>query len=252
MKKSTLPVLAFSLLALGACDGTDAQREDLVEFADATFRVDGPSECVDAFSGSDLSQIADSQDWSQDDITSFCAELTDLAATYAEDSTLTVVSMAATAQLDSDPLETAWFLGATGYSIDEVRSWGEATASSLAVRACVREARQETRAGGTVAEGFAADCLEDTAGQAFPEPLFSEQRSSMGVDELDAHAAGTAIGLALYSIPGEGTVAAFLGGGFYAQAEPVYGAFMGCGAAIGFEAVSGEEAGSALCVMAEY
>lgn len=111
-------------------------------------------------------------------------------------------------------------MGAAGYSIDEVRAWGEATAASFAARTCVREARQETLAGGTVAEGFAADCMEDSSGQAFPEPLFSEQYSSVGIDEVDDRASGAATGLAIYTVPGEGTVAALLGGDFFAPADP--------------------------------
>ena len=57
---------------------------------------------------------------------------------------------------------------------------------------------------------------------------------------------GAAMGLAIDTVPGEGTVAAFLGGDFFAQADPAYGSF------IGFDAASGEEAGSALWVVAEY
>ncbi len=181
-----------------------------------------------------------------------CTTLTDIATAYVDDTTLTVAAIAGAATTDGEGLDANTFVGASGYNLTAVRAWTEDALAANAVCACVGEARRITREGDTLDDGFASDCLSSEAGAPFPNALFSEQISTRSIEEVGASAAGLAIGVALYNVPDVGTVAAFVGGGFYAQADPAYGAFIGCGAAIGFEEAPDDAAGATLCLAAEY
>lgn len=237
-----------SLLSLvAACDDGD---EDL-EFADATYALTTPTDCEAAFSGSYLGDVAAERGWTESDIAAFCAEVGAIADTYADNATFTTVTLAGVGQIDDDALETAYFVGVAGYDLDAVKDWAEAAAGAQAVRRCARAARSEQVGDGTLPDGYVTDCLADETGMAFPEPLFRETRSDVGIDEVGDAGAGNALSLAIYQDPDQGTVVAFLGGRFYAQAAPTYGAFLGCGAALGFDN-TGREAGAAVCVGVEY
>ena len=95
-------------------------------------------------------------------------------------------------------------------------------------------------------------CLEDATGERYPAPLFRETRSNIGLEDVDDQAAGLGASLLIYNVPGTGTVVAFAAGSFYAQAEPAYGAFAGCGAALGFDSVQETGAFGYVCLAAEY
>lgn len=242
--------LPFAVLLAGlACGRIDREAEE-VAFADASFTLSSPSDCVAAFDGAWLGRVADQQDWGTEDVAAFCDAVAEVVTTYAESTTLTLVSFAGAGSIDADALETSWFVGASGYDLTAIEAWMTQAASAEAVRACVREANSATRSGDTLEEGFARTCLEEASGAPFPSPIFSETRSSVGIDEVGSAAAGLALGLAIYEAPARGTVVAFIGGGFYAQADPAYGALLGCGAAIAFDETDGE--GSALCLLGEY
>jgi hypothetical protein len=125
------------------------------------------------------------------------------------------------------------------------------------VRLCLREARRARRRDKPLEEGFARDCLERRAGAPFPGPLFKVNLAGSTLDTVGDEVAGLAAGLAIFNVPGEGAVVAFLGGGFYGQADPAYGTFIGCGAAMGFDADAETDTGAAaagtlLCLGAEF
>ncbi len=250
----TLSALALvtSFSVLTACDESSSPGEDQIEEAEASFVLTDATDCESAFDGPWLSELADERDWTDEDVAAFCAELADIAETYTDSSTLTTVTVAGVGQLDGEEFETSYFVGAAGYDLDAIREWGEASRSAQAVRRCVRSARTEWQDDESLPEGFVSDCLEEETGLLYPEPIFLETRSSAGIDEVGDAGAGGAFALAIYAVPGEGTVVSFLGGVFYAQAAPAYGAFLGCGAAIGFDADTGESARAALCMAAEY
>lgn len=244
-----LRVCIVITLLLSACD---APVSDLVEFADASFSLESGDDCVAAFEGAHLSRAAAERGWDADDIDAFCTELADVATEYADGETLTTLTLAGTAQVSDEALQSAWFVSATGYDLDELRAWGEAVQEAEGVRACVRQARQLRDRDSTLDDGFATDCMAEQTGHPFPDPLFQEQRSSITIGSLDEDAVGAALSLAVYTDSGDQTVAAFVGGGFFAQPEPAYGAFIGCGAAIGFSEDADEDADAALCLLAEY
>jgi len=245
--------VAVTLPFLGACEDIEVEApEEPVAFAEASLRLETAADCEAAFSGGWLSRLADHRAWTDDDVATLCDELIDIADAYAEDTTMTTVAMAGAATLADEGLDSSWYVGVSAYNLSEIRAWTEAAQGANAVRTCVRDARESTRAGQDIGEGFARDCMEDVTGQSFPEPIFQQRRSTLGLEEIGDEATGAAMGLAIYNIPGEGTVVAFLGGGFYAQAEPAYGAFIGCGAAIGFDADRGESDSASLCTAAEF
>lgn len=238
--------LVASLALVGGC-----ADEEEVEFAEATFDLADASDCEAAFDEPYLSEVASERGWDDADITAICNEIADIAQIYVDNATFTTVTIAGVGQVDDDALETAYFVGVAGYDLDAVRDWAEAAAGAQAVRRCARSARADLADDGVLPDGFVSDCLADETGMPFPTPLFNETRSDMGIDEVGDAGAGRAVSLALYRDPSQGTVAAFLGGRFYAQATPEYGAFMGCGAAIGFDS-TGREAGASVCVGVEY
>lgn len=83
--------------ALVACgpSTTDDDEQAEADFADASFKIEESSDCVEAFDGRFLSRLAEERDWTEDDIDAFCTELADIADEYAtDDSTLTTVTFA--------------------------------------------------------------------------------------------------------------------------------------------------------------
>ncbi len=242
---------AVPFLAVTACGGTSDEAQ--VEVAEAAFALSNSNDCIDAFATRPfLIRLTENRGWGQEEIEAICAEIEDVATTYANNSTLTVLTVAGVGNLDGDTLETAYFIGAAGYDLTEVRAWLDKVRASRATRICSQEAADIVRDGGTLPEGFMRDCLTEETGEPYPEPIFQEIRSNNGIDGLDDAAAGLAVSLVIYNVPGTGTVAAFVSGGFYAQVEPPYAAFAGCGAVLGLDDVA-EDAGFAyVCVGAEY
>lgn len=258
-RSSVLFFLSLLALPLAACDGgSDDTGEEDLDVADASFSLASVDDCTNAFASRQfLQRLAADRGWGDEEITAFCSELDEIKTTYAEDATLTLVTVAGVGQFDGGSFESAYYIGASGYNLTEIRAWLAEARASRAARRCTRQVRQTRRRGDALEEGFMGDCLEDTTGSPYPEPIFQEARSSVTIDEVGETAAGIGASLAIYNVPDTGTVVSFLAGAFYAQAEPAYGAFIGCGVAIGFEDV-GEEggeadvAGSYVCVGAEY
>jgi len=254
---SRRPSLAAVLTLAPVLTGTvgcfePATETDDVEYAEASFVLSETADCEAAFDGPYLSQLAADRGWDDADIAGFCAELSDIAETYANNDTLTTFAVAGVGQVDEETLETAYYVGAAGYDLDAIRDWTAAAWGTRAVRRCVRAARLEREESGSLPDGFVTDCLEEETGMPYPEAIFRETRSGLDIDDVGDAGTGLAIALAIYNVPGEGTVVAFLGGAFYAQAEPLYGAFLGCGAAIGFDAEQDEAFGNGVCLAAEY
>lgn len=154
--------------------------------------------------------------------------------------------------MNDGELETAYYVGAAGYNMTEIRDWLAEVAAATAARRCLRQATRETRNGGTLEDNFVRTCLEDETGSPYPEPIFQDSYSNLGLDEVGESPAGLAMGIAIYNVPDVGTVASFVAGGFYAQGAPMYGAFIGCGAAIGFTSDLDNGTAGGVCVGAEY
>lgn len=255
MTRNALSLTASSALALALATlaqgltGCDEPEEPL-EVADATLALQTAGECEQAFAERPfLVEAATERGWGPEEIAAVCAEVEEIAETYVDDETLTVMTAAGVGQLDGESLQGAYYVGVAAYDISAVKAWLGEVRASRAVRSCTRQARLD----GDLDMGA---CVSDVSGASYPEPLFSETLSDSTLDDVADAAAGRALSVAVYREPGRGTVVAFLAGGFYVQSEPAYGAFIGCGSALGFEAVSEDAAEAAaaafICVAAEY
>ncbi|MEO1228952.1 MAG: hypothetical protein AAFZ18_08610 [Myxococcota bacterium] len=250
-KLRTLPAL-LSLAGLSMAAACGGSEDTEVEVANAEFALTSTTDCTQAFATrAFLIRLTEEKGWGDEEISAFCAEVDAVAATYAESSTLTVMTVAGIGQLQGETLQTAYYVGVAGYDLTAVQSWLGEVRASQAVRPCTREAVSLARQSG-LQEGFMRRCLEDETGAAYPEPIFRQTRSRSGLDGVGEAAAGSAVSLAIYNAPGRGTVVGFLAGSFAAQAEPPYGAFLGCGAVAGFDAVAEQGAFSYVCVAAEH
>ena len=246
-----LLIMTLPCLAMSACGGTDSN--DDTEVADATFALSESIDCVDAFASRPfLVRLAENRQWGTEEIEAFCAEVEDIASIYADESTLTAMTIAGVGALNGESIDTAYFIGAAGYDLSAIGDWLGEVRASRAVRLCSQDAADILSDGNTLPDGFMKSCLEDTTGEAYPTPLFKVTRSNRGIESIDEASAGAGASLLIYNVPGTGTVVSFIAGRFYAQAEPPYGAFAGCGAALGFDAVAEEGAFRYICVGAEY
>lgn len=250
-----LACLVIACWGLAACGSSDPEEEEGdEELTNATFELTSTNDCVVAFDDFPfLQRAASKRGWGVDEISSLCDDLQEISNLYVDDATLTTVVIAAVGQANDGDFEASYYVGASGYNMTAVREWLVKVNGAQAIRQCTTAAAVKRRTLEGLPEGYVRDCLEDKAGEAYPAPLFQERYSEKGLDEVGDAGAGAALGLAIYNAPGLGTVVAFLGGGFYAQASPAYGAFFGCGAAIGFtHDASAAGATAPLCLGAAY
>lgn len=253
MNSPTSQTLLASILILTSLTACGEEEEGSVEVADASFALGSTEDCIQAFeSRAFLIQLAEQRAWETPEVEAFCGEVAAVAAAYADDATLTAMTVAGAGALNGESMDTAYFIGVAGYNLSELRGWLGSVRASRAVRPCSREAANILESGSTLPDGFMKSCLEAETGEAYPAPLFRATRSSMGIEDVDGAAAGFGASLLIYNVPGTGTVVAFVAGRLYAQAEPAYGAFVGCGAALGLDDVAESGAFSYVCLGAEY
>jgi hypothetical protein len=227
-----------------------AGEEDLV--ADASFSLETAGDCVAAFDTRPfLSLVASRRGWDETDIQSFCASLETIKNAYVNDATFTTVTVAGGGRLEGDALTGSYYIGVTGYDLTEIRRFISGVVEDGVVRRCMRRTVVQ-RTLGPRPSGFVVDCLEELSGLEFPNPLFQYRLSDVGVGELADARASAGINVAMIRVPGVGVVAGVLGGAFYAQNDPVYGAFLGCGTLIGISTTGAAAVPGPVCLGAEF
>ena len=247
MNRAAAVVVATGLMACGQPE--DSQVD--IEFADSSFALTSANDCVRAFSDQPfLRQLASKNSWGAEEIGAFCDEVESIAAVYANNATMTVLTVAGAAVRSGQDLGAAYYLGVAGYDLTAIRTWLRKVQGAQAVRQCAFRAFKLRFRGQTLPPGFVGSCLEDVTGEPYPDPIFQKNLSSVGIEDIGSQGGGLAASLAVYDDPRHGTVVAFLGGLLYTQSQPAYAGFVGCGAALGFDLDPHTEGGalSPLCL----
>lgn len=266
MKKS--PFAFAVLLACTAVGGpgcgvfdsaTTEPEDDSVEGegdlnADASFKLETAADCVASFDAKPfMGVVASRRGWDKNDIQSFCAQLETIKKAYVNDVTFTTVTIAGSGKIQGDTLKASYYIGATGYNLTEIRRFLGGVVGNGVVRRCMRKAAARRLVPPrSLPAGFVVDCLEEESGLDFPKPLFRARLSNVTLGDLGEVGAGAGINLTMISVPGVGVVVGVLGGAFYAQKSPAYGAFLGCGTLLGVTAAGTAAQASPICLGAEF
>lgn len=259
---ATLIICSLSLIAISGCTKSEPETSDeTVEgesdlSAEASFKMDTPSDCVSNFSSRPfLSLIASRRNWGSTEIAAFCDALNSIKTSYATSTTLTVATVAGAAQINGSNIENALYIGAVGYDLTALRTWIQASTGDGHVRRCMRKSRTRKILFGSVPKNFILDCLEDETGVAYPGALFKARLSTTTLSGLGEVGVGGGISVAMLNVPGYGIVVGFLGGAFYVESDPTVGAFLGCGA-MAAAVVAGDSAAagavSPICIAAAF
>lgn len=248
---SALFVACSKVAEPAAEDETVEGESDLS--AEASFKMSSASDCVSNFSSRPfLSLIASRRGWGTSEITVFCNKLETIKQSYASSSTLTIATVAGLSQINGSNIENALYIGAVGYNLTALRTWVQASVGDGNIRRCMRKARRKKILSGSVPKGFVLDCLEGETGVAYPGSLFKVRLSTTTLSSLGEVGAGAGISVAMLNVPGVGIVVGFLGGAFYLESNPVYGAFLGCGAMAGIVVTGDAAATSPICMAAAF
>lgn len=224
--------------------------------AEASFKMDTAADCITNFSSRPfLSLIASRRGWGSTEITAFCNRLNTVKTSYATGTTLTVATFIGLSQVNASNIENALYIGAVGYDLTALRTWLKASVGDGNVRKCMRRARTRKLIFGSVPKGFVLDCLKDETGVSYPGSMFKVRLSNVTLSSLGDVGVGAGISVAMLSVPGVGIVVGFLGGAAYMESNPVYAAFLGCGAMAGVVVVDGAAGASAtspICMAAAF
>ncbi|OYZ15139.1 MAG: hypothetical protein B7Y39_16705 [Bdellovibrio sp. 28-41-41] len=256
----TMVLVLFGLLTGCSKASEPATADETVEGesdlgAESSFKMDSASDCVTNFSSRPfLSLVASRRGWGTSQITAFCAKLEEVKTAYAKSSTLTVATIAGFGAISGSTANSvggAMYVGAVGYDLTAIKNWIQAAVGDGNIRRCMRKAAVRRVALGYVPKGFVMSCLEDQSGVAYPGSLFKVRLSTVKLSDLADVAVGGGISVTLLNVPGVGIVVGFLGGAFYAESNPAYGAFIGCGAMAGVVS-TGAAAATSICMGAAF
>lgn len=218
-------------------------EEDLV--ANSSFAMTNVSDCENAFTNPSsnpfLSLIARRKGWNSVDIERLCTKINTIRTTYQDNSTLTIASFAGVGKLSSTDVGFSYYIGIAMYDITYTKDWIKSVVAKKSIRRCMRRARGRRILFGSIPKGFVIECIERLVGSPAPSPVYRNSISNIRIDQISGMGgralATLGFSLAIYNVPGRGTVIGFLGGAFYANAESTpYASFLGCGAAVGFNA----------------
>ncbi len=183
-------------------------------------------------------------------IEDLCEKLIEIAETYEQNETLTLLTMAGTTNIEG---QYSYFVGAAGYNLTAIREFSSSIKNRGYVKACFKDALEIAKnPEQTISQsGFKMKaCVEDKSGLTYPEPIFSYKESDVQMEELGE--TGAALSMVVYNMPGGKSAVGVIGGSYVTDQES-YLSVGGCGFAISVDKPSKTIVGAgSVCALADY